>query len=338
MKKVLAIIPARSGSKTIINKNIRLMAGKPMMAYSIDHALRSEYINRVIVSTDSEDYRRIALEYGAEAPFLRPKKIAEDSSLDIEVFEHALEFLREMEGYIPDIVVHLRPTYPVRNVKDIDNTIRILLENETIDSVRCITKAENTPYKMWKKEDDGKLIPLLNDITEAYNMPRQQLPVIYIQNACIDVVRTDVIVNKHSMTGENIYGYEMKENVDIDTEEEFIRAEQIIQCKNGTNTYVIDIDGVIAKYNANLNYEQSQPDFEMINLINKIYDMGNEIILFTARGYKTGKDWKEVTEKQMRQWGVKYSKLLFNKPSADFYLDDHNISLGQIKQIWGREE
>ena len=187
---------------------------------------------------------------------------------------------------------------------------------------------------MWKKKSDGKMIPLLNDIVESYNMPRQQLPVTYIQNACIDVIRTETIINQHSMTGKNIYGYEMKENLDIDTEEEFVKAEQILKCKNGENTYVIDIDGVIAKYNSTLKYDESQPDFEMINIVNRIFDMGNEIILFTARGYKTGIDWKDVTEKQLREWGVKYSKLLFNKPNADFYIDDHNLSIGQLKQIW----
>ena len=108
---ILAIIPARSGSKSVVNKNIRLINNKPMMAYSIEHALNSKLINRVIVSTDSEEYAEIARQYGAEVPFIRPAEYATDTALDIDVFRHALTFLKETEGYEADIVVQLRPTY-----------------------------------------------------------------------------------------------------------------------------------------------------------------------------------------------------------------------------------
>ena len=226
--EVLAIIPARSGSKSVKDKNIRLMNGKPMLAYSIEHRLASEKINRVIVSTDSSRYADIALQYGAEVPFLRPKEISGDTSLDIEVFEHALNFLKEKEGYIPDIVVQLRPTYPIRRTEDIDRMIQLLIEDKTIDSVRCIAPAKEVAYKMWRMNDDGIITPLLTDIPEAYNMPRQQLPKIYYQNACIDVVRPSVITEQHSMSGKRIKGYIMEHNFDIDTEEEFLNAEKYL--------------------------------------------------------------------------------------------------------------
>lgn len=147
--EILAIIPARSGSKSVKNKNIRILNGKPMMAYSIEHALSCSRINRVIVSTDSEKYASIARQHGAEVPFIRPEEISGDESLDIEVFEHALKFLKENEDYIPDIVVQLRPTYPIRCIEDINNTIKMLIENETADSIRCLAPAKETPYKMW---------------------------------------------------------------------------------------------------------------------------------------------------------------------------------------------
>lgn len=226
---VLAIIPARSGSKSVKDKNIRLMNGKPMLAYSIEHALSSERINRVIVSTDSEKYAQIAKKYGAEVPFLRPEEISGDKSLDIEVFEHALKFLKDTEGYEADIVVQLRPTYPIRNVKDIDNMVDILINNRSVDSVRCIAAANEVAYKMWFLKEDGMLEPILKDIPEAYNMPRQELPKIYYQNACIDVTRPEVILEKHSMSGERIQGYLMEHNFDIDTEEEFQRAEAYLR-------------------------------------------------------------------------------------------------------------
>lgn len=222
--EVLAIVPARSGSKSVKDKNIRLINGKPMLAYSIEHGLKAKAVNRLIVSTDSEKYAEIAKAYGGEVPFLRPAEISGDLSLDLEVFEHALNFLRESEGYVPDYVVQLRPTYPIRDVADIDRMVELLENHPEADSVRCIAPAQEVAYKMWRKQEDGTITPLLNDIPEAYNMPRQQLPTIYYQNACIDVVRARVITEQHSMSGKCILGYEMNHNFDIDTEEEFARA------------------------------------------------------------------------------------------------------------------
>lgn len=227
--EVLAVIPARSGSKSVKDKNIRLIAGKPMIAYSIEHALKSPSINRVIVSTDSEVYANISKEYGAEVPFLRPDEYATDTALDIDVFKHALSYLKEEENYVPDIVVQLRPTYPIRDIQDIENMIKYLIEHPDVDSVRCVAPAKEIPYKMWFMDQDGLLEPIMKDIPECYNMPRQQLPKVYYQNACIDVFRTTVVTEKDSMTGDVIAGYQMNENYDIDTEEDFIRASESIK-------------------------------------------------------------------------------------------------------------
>ena len=249
---ILAVIPARAGSKSVPHKNIRLIGGKPMLAHSIEHAKQSQYINRVIVSTDSEEYAKIAREYGAEVPFLRPQEYATDTALDYDVFFHALTWLKEREGYEADIVVQLRPTYPIRNVSDIDNMIRLLMDNPQADSVRSMAKATEIPYKMWLSKPiesqnladniEAKEIsfdnarrglltgeevhPLMTSIPECYNMPRQELPIAYYQNACIDVFRPKVVLEKHSMSGDVILGYEMTENYDIDTEEDFQKAIQ----------------------------------------------------------------------------------------------------------------
>lgn len=237
--EVLAVIPARAGSKSVPHKNIREIGGKPMLAHSIRHAKESKLVNRVIVSTDSEKYAGIARNYGAEVPFLRPAEYATDTALDYDVFYHALTWLKEQEGYVPDVVVQLRPTYPIRKVRDIDNMIQLLLDTPEADSVRSMAKATEIPYKMWLKEnaldDIGKnvglqkgngqrIFPLMTDIPECYNMPRQQLPMVYYQNACIDVFRPQVVLEQHSMSGTYILGYEMKDNYDIDTEEDFWRV------------------------------------------------------------------------------------------------------------------
>lgn len=228
MGEVLAVIPARSGSKSVKDKNIRLINGKPMIAYSISHALQAGCIDRVIVSTDSVKYAEIAQEYGAEVPFLRPAEYATDTALDIDVFTHALTYLNENEGYMPELVVQLRPTYPIRRISDIENMVKYMQDNPDIDSIRCVAPAKEVVYKMWFKDDSNMLRPVMTDIPECYNLPRQQLPKVYYQNACIDVVRTEVILKQHSMSGKKIAGYDMDENFDIDTEEEFLAAEKYI--------------------------------------------------------------------------------------------------------------
>lgn len=335
MKKILAIIPARSGSKSVKHKNIKLIDGKPMLAYSIEHAQKSNYINRIIVSTDSEEYAGIAREYGAETPFIRPDEYATDTALDIDVFVHALQFLKREEDYEPDIVVHLRPTYPIRNVSDIDAMIEMLISNPSADSIRSVSAAKEVPHKMWYLANDRIMTPILQDIPEAYNKPRQQLPRILYQNANIDVVRTSVVLEQHSMSGRKIMGYEMKDNFDIDTEDDFERASEYLKIKRGGKRFVFDIDGVIAIKREDLDYSMAEPNERMIRIINELYEYGNEIIMFTARGYVTGIDWRETTENQMKKWHVKYNELHMGKPNADYYVDDKMLSIKFLYDEFG---
>lgn len=228
---ILAIVPARSGSKSVVNKNIRLINNKPMMAYSIEHALNSKLINRVIVSTDSEEYAEIARQYGAEVPFIRPAEYATDTALDIDVFRHALSFLKETEGYEADIVVQLRPTYPYRDPADIDAMIQLMIDDPQTDAVRSVMLNEVVPHKMWYMADDNQITPILTDIPEAYNMPHQQLPKTYYQNGNVDVLRPANIFEMNSMTGKKIKGYEMKEMYDVDTEADFARVAAFMKDK-----------------------------------------------------------------------------------------------------------
>ena len=337
---ILAVIPARSGSKSVKDKNIREFTGKPLMVWSIEQALASDLIDRVIVSTDSSKYADIARDYGADVPFLRPMEIARDDSTDLDVFINALEWLRENENYFPDICVHLRPTYPIRRVEDINKCIQILLDNNELESVRSVAPSNETPYKMWFRGGYGLLSPVVNThINEAYNMPRQQLPSTFVQNACIDVVKTRVITEKKSMTGTKIYGYLMVDNYDIDTENQLLSVEHIFNSqisgeaeKDTPKTFCFDIDGVIAKIVSELQYDKAEPVTENISLINNLYDRGHTIILYTARGSKTGIDWKEVTKNQMKKWGVHYHELHFGKPAADYYIDDKFVGIDQLKE------
>ena len=172
--EVLALIPARSGSKSIKDKNIRMVGGKPMLVHSVEHAFASKLVTRVILSTDSEEYARIGREAGAEVPFIRPAEFAADDSLDIDVFEHALKWLKENEGYEPDIVVHLRPTFPTRNPADIDKMVTLLLDHPEADCVRSVAEAKDTPFKMWFVDrgdpEDGDFDPKSSVTTQADNI------------------------------------------------------------------------------------------------------------------------------------------------------------------------
>lgn len=206
MTDILALIPARGGSKGIPRKNLLLVAGKPLIAYSIEHALQSSRINRVMVSTDDEEIASVSKQYGAEVPFMRPAEYAQDLSPDIDVFVHALHWLRDEEGYTPEMVVHLRPPGPVRRVELIDAAIDVLAKHPKADAVRSVTLARQTPFKMWFITQQGNMVPVarLDDVPDSQSLPRQQLPPVYWQNGYVDVLRPRAVLEKHSMWGDHV--------------------------------------------------------------------------------------------------------------------------------------
>lgn len=224
---ILGLIPARGGSKNPPKKNIRPLKGKPLVVHSIEQAREARLVTRVIVSTDSEEIAEIARGAGAEVPFLRPKWCAGDYSTDLEVFQHALQWLEEHENYRPELVVHLRPTSPLRPPGLIDKAVEKLLAHPEADSLRTVIPAPCTPYKMWRLQ--GKYLePLLNhpEYPEPYNMPRQLLPPVYWQNAYVDVTRWETVIKKNSMTGGRILALVMAEqnDIDIDSQRDLDRA------------------------------------------------------------------------------------------------------------------
>ena len=162
MTDILALIPARGGSKGIPRKNIRSFAGYPLIAWSIAAAKQSQFVTRVILSTDDEEIAAISRHSGAETPFLRPAEFAQDTSTDLPLFEHALQWLEENEGYQPEIVIQLRPTSPIRPKTMLDDAIRILLAHSDADCVRGVVSAGQNPFKMWRFDGaDEPMKPLL---------------------------------------------------------------------------------------------------------------------------------------------------------------------------------
>ena len=230
--EVLALIPARGGSKSIPRKNIRLLAGHPLIAYSIAAGLAAETVDRVIVSTEDEEIARVAREFGAETPFVRPPTLAMDNTPDLPVFEHALAWLDENEGYQPQIIVQLRPTSPFRRTWHIDQAVLRLIEHPEADAVRTVCIPFQNPFKMWKIDPDGFLQPLIDiGVPEAYNLPRQVLPDIYWQTGYVDAVWADTILTKRSMTGEAILPLliNAEEWIDIDSPDDWRRAERLLE-------------------------------------------------------------------------------------------------------------
>ena len=232
MPEVLAIIPARGGSKSIPRKNIKPFAGHPLIAYSIAAALQAESVTRVIVSTDDDEIAAVAREYGAEVPFRRPAELAQDATPDLPVFTHALAWLEEHEGYRPDLVVQLRPTTPVRPPDLIDRAVRLLQQHPEADSVRGVVPSGQNPHKMWRIAADGRMIPLLEvpGIAEPYNAPRQSLPPTYWQTGHIDVIRPRVFATG-SMSGKIILPVvlEREYTVDLDTPLDWMWAEWLVR-------------------------------------------------------------------------------------------------------------
>ncbi len=231
--EILAVIPARGGSKGIPRKNIKNFAGYPLIAYSIQAALNSKYVTRTIVSTDDEEIANVARAYGAEVPFLRPSEFAQDATLDFPVFENLLKTLQESENYFPDLVIQLRPTSPIRPINLVDEAIEIMLNDPAIDSVRGVVPSGQNPYKMWRIDPVSKLMTGLlsvEGINEPYNSARQALPDTYWQTGHIDVIHTSVILEKKSMSGENIKPIQINPDftVDIDKPSDWQRAEWLV--------------------------------------------------------------------------------------------------------------
>jgi len=230
--EILALIPARGGSKSIPRKNVRPLRGFPLIAYSIAAALQSRQVTRTLVSTDDDEIARIARGYGAEAPFLRPTELAQDNTTDYPVFTHALSWLKDHEAYTPELVIQLRPTSPLRPPDCVDQAIQVLLDHPQADSVRGVIPSGQNPYKMWRVNDQGQLKPLLElvNLREAYNAPRQALPQTYWQTGHIDAIRVATILNKASLSGDVIYPLLMDPHyaIDIDTLRDWQRAEWII--------------------------------------------------------------------------------------------------------------
>jgi N-acylneuraminate cytidylyltransferase len=226
---ILGLVPARGSSKGIPRKNIHMLAGKPLLAYSIQHGKDSEYVSRVVCSTEDDEIAEAARKWGAEVPFKRPDVYSADYANDAGFTKHAIEWLRDNDNWMADIVTILRPTNPTRNHKDIDKSIELIARNDDAHSVIGVVKPSKSPYKMWKRSTTKFMVPLLtSEVFEQYNSARQLLPEVLAPSGYIHVVRADVVLRDTSVVGYKVMPYEMEieSMIDIDSEEDFKKAEK----------------------------------------------------------------------------------------------------------------
>ena len=233
MSNTIAIIPARSGSKGVTDKNIKLLAGKPLMAYSIMAARLATNIDRVIVSTDSEKYAAIAREYGAEVPFLRPSIISTDTSPDYQFVRHALDWLRDNEGTQPEYLVHLRPTTPLREVRYVESAIETIKENRNATAMRSVHEMSESAYKMFEVEGGYlKRVGVDSFDLDAANDPRQTFRKTYQANGYVDVIISEHVMKHEKIHGNHVLGYVTPYAPEVDTEDDFSYLEYQVTLNN----------------------------------------------------------------------------------------------------------
>ena len=235
MKNIVALIPARGGSKGIKNKNIFKIKKKPLIYYSIDIAKKIKLINEIYVSTDSKKIKEISLSLGANVPFLRPRKYSEDDSTDLQVFEHFYNWYKRKNKKRIDLILHLRPTTPFRNRLTVINAIKLMIKNPSYSCLRTFSKSNFSPYKTWiKKKFVAK--PLFNTYIkgkEIHSLGRQYLPTTYKHIGYLDIINPELTIKNKSMVGKKVYFFEIDEKkekfIDLDTNEDLKILNKLIK-------------------------------------------------------------------------------------------------------------
>ena len=218
-KLIYSLILARSGSKSIKDKNISLINGMPLIYYSINSSKKSKFIDKTIVLTDSKKYALISKRFGAEIPYLRSKKVSGDKTSDFETINNFFVNFKKLSYRFPDYIVHLRPTSPIRDSKIIDDAIRKFINSKGYTSLRSIHEMEESAYKtveILKKKLVSSI--KLNSQLDKINSSRQSFPKTYYTNGYVDILSTEFILNKKKLHGNKVFPYITKDPFDIDSQ------------------------------------------------------------------------------------------------------------------------
>jgi N-acylneuraminate cytidylyltransferase len=226
--EIISIIPARSGSKGVPDKNIKMVGGHALLEWSIRASLLSGSISRTIVSTDSADYRELAISKGAECPFLRPAEISTDSSGDIDFVNHVLAEL-DQTGYRPDFIIHLRPTTPFRDPKVIESAISQIESGVFWTSIRSVHEMSESAYKSFEIEESGKLVTAFSRERnlERSNLGRQSFPKTFQANGYVDILSVSQILKTGEIHGDSVQSFLTEPTIEIDTAFDFEIAESM---------------------------------------------------------------------------------------------------------------
>ena len=235
MLNIISLIPARSGSKRLKNKNIRKINNKPLIYYSIKASLGTKKINQTFVSTDSPNIQNLSIKYGASAPFLRPKIFAKDQSSDFDVINHFLKYYRDNYKKKIDFLIYLRPTVPIRSNNIITKSIHKLQENIDCTSLRTINFINDQVHPYWVfKIDKGILLPFMKAFNQTKYFQRQMLPPAYRCTGSVDIIN----LNHYKVNSKNIYGkkilplHDQNVFIDIDTNLDLENLNTLVTKKN----------------------------------------------------------------------------------------------------------
>ena len=227
--RILGVIPARGGSKGVPRKNIRPLAGKPLIAYTIEAALSSHVLDDVVVSTEDPEIAKVAQQYGAQVPFMRPAELASDQAQTHPVVVHCLEFMENHTGKPYDIIVLLQPTTPMRTAQDIQDGVT-LIQSSGADSVVSVTSVEGYhPFRMKRIVGDNQLINLIDQGFEDMR-PRQVLPPVYLRSGDLYIATRATVIDRQTMVGPDSRAIVIppQRAINIDTERDFMLAEYIL--------------------------------------------------------------------------------------------------------------
>ena len=233
MDKIVALIPARGGSKGVPRKNIKLLGKNPLIAYTIEASLAAYVIDRTIVSTEDEEIAQISQDYGAEIPFMRPAELSGDVVLDFSVIKHCLDYLIQINNK-PEILVFLRPTMPLRTSQEIDTAVQMLLENKSADCIRTARPVPYPPYWMKKINSSGYLEPYDEHVVPFAMTRRHDLPTVVMCDGYVDAAKVKSVLKEDKFPPGNILAY-YRENVpfiDIDTPEDWEYCEYFLSKRN----------------------------------------------------------------------------------------------------------
>jgi CMP-N,N'-diacetyllegionaminic acid synthase len=349
-RRILAVIPARGGSKGIPLKNLAPVAGRPLLAWTADTVRALDWIDRAVVSTDHLVIRQAALDAGLHAPFMRPPELSGDRIGDLDVLTHALNATESDDGSRYDVIVMLQPTSPLRRPEQVTAAVKKLID-EAFDAVWTVTATDLKahPLKQLVVDADGRM--RYYDERGAAIVARQQLAPLYHRNGVAYAITRQCLLSQRSLLGTNGGAVVIEEPlVNIDTTDDLERADALLRRATllsppdralpavRPRRLVVDVDGVIAEAVPDLDYRLARPIAANVARVNALYDAGCKIVIYTARGSATGKDWSALTRSQLDAWGLRYHELKFGKPPADFYIDDRALTLHQALALCGLDD